>query len=81
MTRRTTPGSEPVRHQGELVGAVGANLALDKLIDEVLAMKVQGEGYAMLLDSSGLIVGHPQKDLALKPIAELAPGLSAATFQ
>ncbi|WP_421324534.1 methyl-accepting chemotaxis protein [Aeromonas sp. 604176] len=73
--------SEPVRHQGELVGAVGANLALDKLIDEVLAMKVQGEGYAMLLDSSGLIVGHPQKDLALKPIAELAPGLSAATFQ
>ncbi|MGN5140338.1 cache domain-containing protein [Aeromonas sp. 164P] len=53
--------SEPVRHQGELVGAVGANLALDKLIDEVLAMQVQGEGYAMLLDSSGLIVGHPQQ--------------------
>ncbi|WP_421212412.1 methyl-accepting chemotaxis protein [Aeromonas sp. 600479] len=73
--------SEPVRHQGELVGAVGANLALDKLIGEVLAMQVQGEGYAMLLDSSGLIVGHPNKELALKPIAELAPGLSAATFQ
>ncbi|MGY3868975.1 methyl-accepting chemotaxis protein [Aeromonas crassostreae] len=73
--------AEPVRHQGELVGAVGANLALDTLIDEVLAMKVQGEGYAMLLDSSGLIVGHPNKDLALKPVAELAPGLSAATFR
>ncbi|MGU5762384.1 methyl-accepting chemotaxis protein [Aeromonas hydrophila] len=73
--------SEPVLHQGELVGAVGANLALDKLIDEVLAMQVQGEGYAMLLDSSGLIVGHPNKDLALKQIAELSPALSAATFQ
>ncbi|BEJ47573.1 methyl-accepting chemotaxis protein [Aeromonas dhakensis] len=73
--------SEPVRHQGELVGAVGANLALDKLIDEVLAMQVQGEGYAMLLDSSGLIVGHPNKELALKQIAELSPDLSAATFQ
>ncbi|EIS3739804.1 TPA: methyl-accepting chemotaxis protein [Aeromonas hydrophila] len=73
--------SEPVLHQGELVGAVGANLALDKLIDEVLAMQVQGEGYAMLLDSSGLIVGHPNKDLALKQIAELSPDLSAATFQ
>ncbi|MFM5575482.1 methyl-accepting chemotaxis protein [Aeromonas sp. 603359] len=73
--------SEPVRHQGELVGAVGANLALDKLIDEVLAMKVQGEGYAMLLDSSGLIVGHPNKELALKQIGELSPDLSAATFQ
>ncbi|HHQ4777635.1 TPA: methyl-accepting chemotaxis protein [Aeromonas veronii] len=72
--------SEPVRHQGELVGAVGANLALDKLIDEVLAMQVQGEGYAMLLDSSGLIVGHPNKELALKQIGELSPDLSAATF-
>ncbi|MGL5815312.1 MAG: methyl-accepting chemotaxis protein [Aeromonas sp.] len=68
--------SEPVSHQGELVGAVGANLALDKLIDEVLAMKVQGEGYAMLLDRSGLIVGHPQKELALKQVAELSPDLS-----
>ncbi|MGG6222619.1 methyl-accepting chemotaxis protein [Aeromonas hydrophila] len=73
--------SEPVLHQGELVGAVGANLALDKLNDEVLAMQVQGEGYAMLLDSSGLIVGHPNKELALKQIAELSPDLSAATFQ
>lgn len=73
--------SEPVRHQGELVGAVGANLALDKLIDEVLAMQVQGEGYAMLLDNSGLIVGHPNKKLALKQVSELAPDLSAATFQ
>ncbi|HHQ4929875.1 TPA: methyl-accepting chemotaxis protein [Aeromonas hydrophila] len=73
--------SEPVLHQGELVGAVGANLALDKLIDEVLAMQVQGEGYAMLLDSSGLIVGHPNKALALKQIGELSPDLSAAIFQ
>ncbi len=73
--------SEPVQHQGELVGAVGANLALDKLIDEVLAMQVQGDGYAMLLDSSGLIVGHPNKELALKQIGELSPDLSAATFQ
>ncbi|CAB5699466.1 methyl-accepting chemotaxis protein [Aeromonas dhakensis] len=73
--------SEPVLHQGELVGAVGANLALDKLIDEVLAMQVQGDGYAMLLDSSGLIVGHPNKELALKQIAELSPDMSAATFQ
>ncbi|MBZ6065553.1 methyl-accepting chemotaxis protein [Aeromonas schubertii] len=73
--------AEPVRHQGKIIGAVGANLALDKLIDEVLAMKVQGEGYAMLLDSSGLIVGHPQKDLALKQVSELAPGLSGAGFR
>ncbi|MCE9955233.1 Methyl-accepting chemotaxis protein PctA [compost metagenome] len=72
--------AEPVSHQGQVIGVAGADLSLDALIDEVLAMKVQGEGYAMLLDSSGLIVGHPQKELALKQVAELAPGLTGATL-
>ena len=68
--------AEPVLHQGQVIGTAGADLSLDALIDEVLAMKVQGEGYAMLLDRSGLIVGHPQKELALKQVAELSPDLS-----
>ena len=73
--------AEPVSHQGQVIGVAGADLSLDALIDEVLAMKVQGEGYAMLLDSSGLIVGHPQKALALKQVAELAPGLTGTTLE
>ncbi|MFM4680450.1 methyl-accepting chemotaxis protein [Aeromonas media] len=73
--------AEPVSHQGQVIGVAGADLSLDDLIDEVLAMKVQGEGYAMLLDRSGLIVGHPQKVLALKQVAELAPGLTGATLE
>ncbi|MCE9943650.1 methyl-accepting chemotaxis protein [Aeromonas rivipollensis] len=73
--------AEPVSHQGQVIGVAGADLSLDALIDEVLAMKVQGEGYAMLLDSSGLIVGHPQKELALKQVAELAPGLTGMTLE
>ncbi|MCH7372027.1 methyl-accepting chemotaxis protein [Aeromonas sp. MR16] len=72
--------AEPVMHQGQVIGTAGADLSLDALIDEVLAMKVQGEGYAMLLDRSGLIVGHPQKELALKQVAELDPGLSGASL-
>ena len=73
--------AEPVSHQGQVIGVAGADLSLDDLIDEVLAMKVQGEGYAMLLDRSGLIVGHPQKALALKQVAELAPGLTGTTLE
>ena len=73
--------AEPVSHQGRVIGVAGADLSLDALIDEVLAMKVQGEGYAMLLDRSGLIVGHPQKALALKQVAELAPGLTGTTLE
>ena len=72
--------AEPVSHQGQVIGVAGADLSLDDLIDEVLAMRVQGEGYAMLLDRSGLIVGHPQKALALKQVAELAPGLTGTTL-
>ena len=73
--------AEPVSHQGQVIGVAGADLSLDDLIDEVLAMKVQGEGYAMLLDRSGLIVGHPQKALALKQVAERAPGLTGTTLE
>ena len=73
--------AEPVSHQGQVIGVAGADLSLDDLIDEVLAMKVQGEGYAMLLDRSGLIVGHPQKALALKQVAELAPGPTGTTLE
>ena len=73
--------AEPVSHQGQVIGVAGADLSLDDLIDEVLAMKVQGEGYAMLLDRSGLIVGHPQKALALKQVVELAPGLTGTTLE
>ena len=72
--------AEPVSHQGRVIGVAGADLSLDALIDEVLAMKVQGEGYAMLLDRAGLIVGHPNKELALKQVAELDPGLTGAAL-
>ena len=81
MQQMVVPLAEPVSHQGQVIGVAGADLSLDDLIDEVLAMKVQGEGYAMLLDRSGLIVGHPQKALALKQVAELAPGLTGTTLE
>ncbi|WP_290437540.1 HAMP domain-containing protein, partial [Aeromonas caviae] len=35
---------------------------------------------AMLLDRTGLIVGHPNKELALKQVAELDPGLTGAAL-
>ncbi len=72
--------AEPVSHQGRVIGVAGADLSLDALIDEVLAMKVQGEGYAMLLDRTGLIVGHPNKELALKQVVELDPDLTGAAL-
>ncbi|MCS3457098.1 methyl-accepting chemotaxis protein [Aeromonas sp. BIGb0405] len=71
----------PVMQQGRLAGVVGANLALDKLIKDVLAMQVHGDGYAMLLDKSGLIVAHPDQALTLKRSQDLDANLDVAHLQ
>jgi methyl-accepting chemotaxis protein len=71
----------PVMQQGRLAGVVGANLALDKLIKDVLAMRVHGDGYAMLLDKSGLIVAHPDQALTLKRSQDLDANLDVAHLQ
>ncbi|MGY4026951.1 methyl-accepting chemotaxis protein [Aeromonas rivuli] len=71
----------PVMQQGRLAGVVGANLALDKLIKDVLAMRVQGDGYAMLLDKNGLIVTHPDQALTLKRSQDLDANLDVAHLQ
>jgi methyl-accepting chemotaxis protein len=71
----------PVMQQGRLAGVVGANLALDKLIKDVLAMRVQGDGYAMLLDKNGLIVAHPDQALTLKRSQDLDANLDVAHLQ
>ncbi|UBO73823.1 methyl-accepting chemotaxis protein [Aeromonas rivuli] len=71
----------PVMQQGRLAGVVGANLALDKLIKDVLAMRVHGDGYAMLLDKNGLIVAHPDQALTLKRSQDLDANLDVAHLQ
>jgi methyl-accepting chemotaxis protein len=73
--------AEPVRQQGQIVGVVGVNLALDKMINDILAMKVLGNGYAMLVDKTGLIIAHPDPALALKPSHQLAAELDANRLQ
>lgn len=55
--------AEPVRYQGQLIGVAASNLALDKLIKDVLAIEVPGKGYAILVNQKGKIVAHPTQDL------------------
>ncbi|WP_167517752.1 methyl-accepting chemotaxis protein [Vibrio metoecus] len=68
--------AEPVRYQGQLMGVAASNLALDKLIKDVLAIAVPGEGYAILVNQKGTIVAHPTQDLILKPTEEISPELT-----
>ncbi|PSW05980.1 methyl-accepting chemotaxis protein [Photobacterium lipolyticum] len=68
--------ADPVRNNGKVIGVAASNLALDKLTQDVISMPVLGEGYAMLLDNSGIIVAHPNKDLVLKDTAEIGQGFA-----
>ncbi|MBB1422053.1 methyl-accepting chemotaxis protein [Pseudoalteromonas sp. SG43-7] len=51
--------SEPVRKEGEIVGAVGANLTLAQLTKYINALDVPGDGYAIIVDKSDQVVAHP----------------------
>jgi len=63
--------TEPVRQNGQLIGVAASNLALDKLIDDVLAIDVPGNGRAILVNKKGQIVAHENQDLILKPIEDI----------
>ncbi|EMA8960084.1 methyl-accepting chemotaxis protein [Vibrio fluvialis] len=73
--------TEPVRVNGQFIGVAASNLALNKLIEDVLAIEVPGKGYAILVNQKGKIVAHPNKDLILKPTQDIAFGLSIAALQ
>jgi methyl-accepting chemotaxis protein len=68
--------AEPVKVNGQFVGVVASNLSLAKLIKDVLAIKVLGNGYAILVNKQGTVVAHPKSDMILKPLNEVIPGLS-----
>ncbi|MCE7606290.1 methyl-accepting chemotaxis protein [Vibrio fluvialis] len=73
--------TEPVSVNGQFIGVAASNLALNKLIEDVLAIEVPGKGYAILVNQKGKIVAHPNKDLILKPTQDIASGLSIAALQ
>ncbi|NOI35642.1 methyl-accepting chemotaxis protein [Vibrio cyclitrophicus] len=58
--------TDPVTENGSIIGVVASNLALDKLIDDVLAIQVPGNGRAILIDKQGTVVAHKNKDFILK---------------
>ncbi|MBF9003415.1 methyl-accepting chemotaxis protein [Vibrio nitrifigilis] len=68
--------ADPVFVNGQFTGVAASNLALDKIIRDVLAIKVPGDGYAILVNREGTIVAHPNKDLILKKISEISPDLN-----
>jgi methyl-accepting chemotaxis protein len=56
----------PVIRNGSPIGALGGGVKLDSVIKLVGEIKAVNTGYAYVMQSDGLIVFHPNKDLAMK---------------
>ncbi len=62
---------------GKVTAVVGANLPLDWLLKSVLSAKLDGSGYLLLVDRTGLIVVHPAAEFVSKQVDTLVPGIDA----
>lgn len=62
---------EPIIINGQYVGATGGLVYMDKILANVLDLKVQGDGYAVLLDKANVITAHPNEELILKETTSL----------
>lgn len=51
--------SKPVYHEGNFVGVIAADIAVEEIIKMVEKTRVQGSGYSILIDGSGNILAHP----------------------
>lgn len=68
----------PVMVDGRLYGVVGGTYYMDSILEDVLSLKVMGDGYAMLLESDGSISVHSDKSLILKQASGLNSAMTAA---
>ncbi|WP_332858857.1 methyl-accepting chemotaxis protein [Janthinobacterium svalbardensis] len=68
----------PVGPKEALLGVAGADVLLDTVIANVVAIKPTPHSFAFLVDQSGTIIAHANKELSLQPVAKLDAALSAA---
>ena len=57
-------------------GVAAADVFLTKIVDQILNVKLSGDGYAFLLDKSGQVLAHADQTKVLKPAKDIAPELA-----
>ena len=66
------------RDGGNVVAVAGGDVKLTRIVDEVVATKLPGDGYAFLITQDGLVIAHPAKESGLKKIGDVVPGFDLA---
>ncbi|MFJ2986401.1 methyl-accepting chemotaxis protein [Collimonas sp. NPDC087041] len=70
--------AEPVNAKNGVKAVVGADVILESIVKTVNSIKPTSNSFAFLVDGGGNLITHPDSALRLKPVSEMAPGLSAA---
>ncbi|WP_033137549.1 methyl-accepting chemotaxis protein [Aeromonas finlandensis] len=68
--------AEPFQ-RGNTQGIIAGDVSISALITDILSTTTEGT-YAILVDSNGTIIAHPDASLSLKPTTQLAPEMNAS---
>nr|WP_198985087.1 methyl-accepting chemotaxis protein [Herbaspirillum sp. ASV7] len=72
--------AEAVGKDGQVAAVAAADVLLDTVVADVVAIKPTPNSYAFLADLSGKIIAHPNDKLRLKPLSELDSAISAQSL-
>ncbi len=56
----------PLKRDGRVIGMIGGSMNIEKLMQKVTGTKVYKTGYAFLVQGDGLVIAHPDKNVAMK---------------
>ncbi len=63
----------PININGKFAGIIGTDVGLESLQDIVLKIKPVAGSFAFIVSNTGIIAGHPNKELLFKNIKDLFP--------
>ena len=71
----------PVVQNGRFSAVTAADLGLSEVVDTVRNISLSTQGFAMLVDESGIVVAHQDKALSMKPVSEIGQELDQSLVQ
>ncbi|ADJ62493.1 methyl-accepting chemotaxis transmembrane protein [Herbaspirillum seropedicae SmR1] len=72
--------AQSVSKDGQVAAVAAADVLLDTVVADVVAIKPTPNSYAFLADLSGKIIAHPNDKLRLKPLADLDAAITPQTL-
>ncbi len=61
----------PIYKDGKVIGAVGGDLMMQPIADEVARLRIFDSGYATLISQDGTVVYHPNEAVWMKPVYDI----------